>query len=103
MPAPCTHAAGRTDPLVIAKGPAGTGKTLLSVACGLDGTYDDHTGRRYNEMLLTRSNVQADNDLGALPGDLQDKMSPLVRPFYDNMERIFCGRRQRHYYGKTAD
>ena len=42
-------------PLVIAKGPAGTGKTLLSVACGLDGTYDDHTGRRYNEMLLTRS------------------------------------------------
>lgn len=78
-------------PLVIAKGPAGTGKTLLSVACGLDGTYDDHTGRRYNEMLLTRSNVQADNDLGALPGDLQDKMSPLVRPFYDNMERIFAG------------
>ena len=42
-------------------------------------------------MLLTRSNVQADNDLGALPGDLQDKMSPLVRPFYDNMERIFAG------------
>lgn len=78
-------------PLVIAKGPAGTGKTLLSVACGLDVTYDDHTGRRYNEMLLTRSNVQADNDLGALPGDLQDKMSPLVRPFYDNMERIFAG------------
>lgn len=78
-------------PLVIAKGPAGTGKTLLSVACGLDGTYDDHAGRRYNEMLLTRSNVQSDNDLGALPGDLEDKMSPLVRPFYDNMERIFAG------------
>lgn len=42
-------------------------------------------------MLLTRSNVQSDNDLGALPGDLEDKMSPLVRPFYDNMERIFAG------------
>lgn len=79
-------------PLVIAKGPAGTGKTLLSVACGLSGTYDDKKLRRYSEILMTRANVQSDNDMGFLPGDLEDKMSPLIQPFIDNMEHIFSGK-----------
>lgn len=80
-------------PLVIAKGPAGTGKTLLSVACGLEKTYrfDRGRGNEYTELLMTRSNVIMDNDLGFLPGDLDEKMSPLIAPFIDNMERIFGG------------
>lgn len=85
-------------PLVIAKGPAGTGKTILAVACGLDGAYKAE-GKKYNdgentysEMLMTRANVIMDNDLGFLPGDLEDKMSPLISPFLDNMENIFAGK-----------
>lgn len=86
-------------PLVIAQGPAGTGKTLLSVACGLDGTYRAERGHgsQYAELLMTRSNVVMDNDLGFLPGDLEDKMSPLIAPFIDNMENIFGG------FGKDRD
>ena len=38
---------------------------------------------------MTRANVQSDNDMGFLPGDLEDKMSPLIQPFIDNMEHIF--------------
>lgn len=81
-------------PLVIAKGPAGTGKTLLSVACGLDGTYraENESGNRYVELLMTRANVLLDNDIGFLPGDLDEKMSPLIAPFIDNMENIFSGK-----------
>lgn len=86
-------------PLVIAKGPAGTGKTLLAVACGLDGTYRAESGHgsRYAELLMTRSNVIMDNDFGFLPGDLDEKMSPLIAPFIDNMENIFGG------FGKDKD
>lgn len=85
-------------PLVIAKGPAGTGKTILSVACGLNGVYRAE-GHKYNsddceysEMLMTRANVIMDNDLGFLPGDLEEKMNPLIQPFIDNMENIFGGK-----------
>lgn len=80
-------------PLVIAKGPAGTGKTILSVACGLDKTYRAESGHgsEYTELLMTRANVLLDNDMGYLPGDLDEKMSPLIAPFLDNMENIFGG------------
>lgn len=78
-------------PLVIVKGPAGTGKTMLAIACGLDGTYDDKNSRTYDQVMITRTNVISDNDLGFLPGDLEEKMSPLIAPFIDNMQRIFEG------------
>lgn len=80
-------------PLVIARGPAGTGKTFISVACGLDKTYRAESGHGsdYSELLMTRSNVIMDNDLGFLPGDLEEKMNPLIAPFLDNMENIFGG------------
>lgn len=78
-------------PLVICKGPAGTGKTMLAIACGLDGTYTDEYERSYDQVMITRTNVLSDNDLGFLPGDLEEKMSPLVAPFMDNMLQIFAG------------
>lgn len=86
-------------PLVIAKGPAGTGKTMLVIACGLAHTYNKlsrsssrYEDNDYDQILITRSNTISDNDLGFLPGDLEEKMSPLVAPFMDNMQTIFAGK-----------
>ena len=78
-------------PLVIAKGPAGTGKTMLAIACGLTDTYCGYDERRYDQVLITRTNVLSDNDLGFLPGTLEEKMDPLVAPFMDNLQQIFAG------------
>ncbi len=78
-------------PLVILEGPAGTSKTFLATAAGLDQTI--RLGKRYDSqysrMIITRNNVLSDNDLGFLPGTLEEKMDPLLAPFYDNMESIF--------------
>ncbi|MEE1250634.1 MAG: PhoH family protein [Lachnospiraceae bacterium] len=86
-----------TIPLVVVKGPAGTGKTLLALACGLAQTYCEAKERSYDQILITRSNTVSDNDLGFLPGTLEEKMSPLLAPFMDNMQEIFAG------FGKDRD
>lgn len=72
-------------PFVILKGPAGTAKTFLSLAAGLDQTYDSKTHRSYDSVLISRNNVMADADFGYLPGELEDKMNPLLAPFFDNL------------------
>ncbi len=72
-------------PLVILKGSAGTAKTFLSLAAGLDSTF----GSKYHKMLISRNNVMADAEFGFLPGDINDKMTPLLAPFYDNLENLF--------------
>lgn len=74
-------------PLVILKGDAGTGKTLLSMAAALDGVYDDSYHRKYDTVLISRSNATApEEDLGALPGDIDAKVGPLLMPFTDALE-----------------
>lgn len=75
-------------PLVILKGPAGTSKTFLSLAAGLEKTLDSEKNRIYTQMLITRANVMADTDFGYLPGDLDDKMGPLIAPFMDNLRNL---------------
>lgn len=75
-------------PLVILKGPAGSGKTILSVAAGLDGVYDSEENKKYDSLVITRSNTLSDEDLGFLPGDLEDKMAPLLAPFFDNLKYL---------------
>lgn len=80
-------------PLVILEGPAGTAKTFLSTAAGLSMTM--RLGKRktvengYMKMVVTRNNILADEEHGALPGDLEDKLFPLMAPFYDNLEKLF--------------
>ncbi|MCR5300895.1 MAG: PhoH family protein, partial [Lachnospiraceae bacterium] len=69
-------------PLVILKGPAGCAKTFLSLAAGLQGYFGD----KYDRLIITRSNTLSDAELGFLPGDLEDKMGPLVAPFFDNLQ-----------------
>lgn len=79
-------------PLVICKGPAGTGKTLLAIACGLEQVYTNKEQKKYDRIMITRTNTISDNDLGFLPGGLEAKMAPLMAPFLDNMKVIFAGK-----------
>lgn len=75
-------------PLVIINGPAGTGKTLLPIAAGLRSIDGNITSRSYNNILITRNNVMADDDFGYLPGSLSDKMEPLLMPFMDAIANL---------------
>lgn len=72
-------------PLVILKGPAGTAKTFLSMAAALEQTYNNNLYRR---VLATRSNTEMDKTLGYLKGDELQKLSPLLRPIFDNIENL---------------
>jgi len=60
-------------------GPAGTGKTYLAVACAVNAFRKKEIER----IILTRPAVEAGEKLGFLPGDLQDKVDPYLRPLYD--------------------
>jgi len=68
--------------IVIGIGPAGTGKTYLAVACAVDALYK----KRVRRIVLARPAVEAGENLGFLPGDLQDKVDPYLRPLYDALE-----------------
>jgi len=65
--------------LVIGIGPAGTGKTYLAVAMGLSALL----GKRVSRIILTRPAVEAGERLGFLPGTVQEKVDPYLRPLYD--------------------
>ena len=69
----------KSKKIVVATGPAGTGKTLFATESGvrnfLNGTYE--------KLIFTRPSVSVDEDLGYLPGTLEEKMAPWVRPIYD--------------------
>lgn len=65
--------------IVIAIGPAGTGKTFLAVAAALKALHEGKVGR----IVLTRPVVEAGEKLGFLPGDLYEKINPYLKPLYD--------------------
>ena len=68
--------------IVVGIGPAGTGKTYLAVAMAIDALHKK-TVRR---IVLARPAVEAGETLGFLPGDLQEKVDPYLRPLYDALE-----------------
>lgn len=70
--------------LIFASGPAGSGKTFLSVAYALEEIF---SGRK-NKIILTRPVVEAGESLGFLPGDLSQKLNPYLRPLYDAMDLL---------------
>lgn len=80
-------------PFVILKGDAGTAKTFLSLAAGLHklDIGDSQESDTYNKILITRNNVTSDDGFGYLPGDIDEKMTPLLAPFYDNLESLIRG------------
>ncbi len=71
----------RKNNLVFAVGPAGSGKTFLAIAESLCLLLN----HKINSIILTRPIVEAGESLGFLPGDLQDKINPYLRPLYDSM------------------
>ena len=74
-------------PLVIVKGAAGTAKTFYALAVGLEKVLNNPTGE-YRRIMVSRPNAQFDADIGFLPGDEQEKISPLMRPVIDNLEQL---------------
>lgn len=72
-------------PLVIIKGPAGTAKTFFALAAGLHQVIEP-TDKLYRRILISRPNVQFDQDIGFLPGDEKEKIAPYLRPIIDNLE-----------------
>jgi len=69
----------RANDIVFCIGPAGTGKTYLAVAMAIDYLKREKAKR----IILTRPAVEAGEELGFLPGDIQAKVSPYLRPLYD--------------------
>ncbi|MFN7900886.1 MAG: PhoH family protein [Synechococcaceae cyanobacterium] len=74
--------------LVTLVGKAGTGKTLLALAAGLNQVADE---RLYDRLLVTRPVIPLGKDIGFLPGDLQEKMGPWMQPIIDNLEFLLGG------------
>ena len=68
--------------IVVGIGPAGTGKTYLAVATAVDAL----ARKRVRRIVLARPAVEAGENLGFLPGDLQEKVDPYLRPLYDALE-----------------
>jgi phosphate starvation-inducible PhoH-like protein len=79
----------RAKDLVFATGPAGTGKSYLSVAMGVNALRE----RKVTRLILTRPAVEAGENLGFLPGDLQEKIDPYLRPLYDALYELMPAER----------
>jgi phosphate starvation-inducible PhoH-like protein len=74
----------RDKMIVFGTGPAGTGKTYLAMAMAIDAFKKEEVGR----IILTRPAIEAGEKLGFLPGDLQSKVDPYLRPLYDALYQI---------------
>ena len=74
----------RNKMIVFGTGPAGTGKTYLAMAMAIDAFKKEEVGR----IILTRPAIEAGEKLGFLPGDLQSKVDPYLRPLYDALYQI---------------
>jgi phosphate starvation-inducible protein PhoH and related proteins len=75
--------------IIIGIGPAGTGKTYLAVAAAVDAL----SRKRVRRIILARPAVEAGENLGFLPGDLQAKVDPYLRPLYDALEDMMPNER----------
>ena len=74
--------------LVTLVGKAGTGKTLLAIAAGLHKVAEDNV---YNRLLVSRPVFPMGKDLGFLPGDIEEKLTPWMQPIFDNVELLLSG------------
>ncbi len=79
----------RDHDIVIGIGPAGTGKTYLAVAAAVHALYR----KKVRRIILARPAVEAGENLGFLPGDLQEKVDPYLRPLYDALEDMMPAER----------
>ena len=90
----------RKNTIVLGLGPAGTGKTFLAVAMAVEALRN----KSVNRIILTRPAVEAGEHLGFLPGDLQSKIDPYLRPLYDALfEMLGAENYQRHMERGTIE
>lgn len=78
--------------LVTLVGKAGTGKTLLAIAAGLEMTTDE---AKYHKLLISRPVFPLGRDIGFLPGTLEEKLNPWMQPIFDNLELLLGGSSQK--------
>lgn len=86
----------KNNTIVLGIGPAGTGKTYLAVAMAVK-AFRNH---EIKKIILTRPAVEAGEKLGFLPGDLQDKVDPYLRPLYDALFDMFGAENFQKYMEK---
>jgi phosphate starvation-inducible PhoH-like protein len=86
-------AAMRRDELVCATGPAGTGKTYLAMAVAVSALREKLVSR----LILTRPILEAGEHLGFLPGDIQEKVDPYLRPLYDSLYDLIGAEKFQRY------
>lgn len=79
--------------LVFAVGPAGTGKTYIAVALAVKALKN----REVKRIIITRPAVEAGENLGFLPGDLQEKLDPYLRPIYDALQDMVPSEKLKYY------
>jgi len=79
--------------LVFALGPAGTGKTYIAVALAVRALKN----REVKRIIITRPAVEAGENLGFLPGDLQEKLDPYLRPIYDALADMVPAEKLKYY------
>ena len=90
----------RKNTVTIGVGPAGTGKTFLAVAMAVEALRN----KKVSRIILTRPAVEAGEKLGFLPGDLQSKIDPYLRPLYDSHHDMFGAENyQRHLERNTIE
>ena len=82
--------------LVFAVGPAGTGKTYISVALAVKALKE----RDVKKIIITRPAVEAGENLGFLPGDLKEKIDPYLRPIYDALDDMIPAEKLKYYKEK---
>lgn len=86
----------RQQDIVFGIGPAGTGKTYLAVVMAVTALKN----KEVNRIILTRPAVEAGEKLGFLPGDMQDKVDPYLRPLYDGLYDILGVEQAQRYVEK---
>jgi phosphate starvation-inducible PhoH-like protein len=79
----------QANTLAIASGPAGTGKTYLAIARAVEALEEGAVGR----IILSRPAIEAGESLGYLPGALEEKLAPYLRPLYDALSDRLGGKR----------
>jgi phosphate starvation-inducible PhoH-like protein len=84
--------------LVVAVGPAGTGKTYLTISAAVEALEAE----RVDRIVLSRPALEAGETIGFLPGDIQEKMAPYLRPLYDALNDRLGSKRLKHYLADGA-
>lgn len=85
--------AAKTNDMVFAIGPAGTGKTYTGVALAVKALKE----KQVRKIILTRPAVEAGENLGFLPGDLKEKLDPYMQPLYDALRDMISPEKLTHY------